>query len=210
VLEANRTSPSFLTAAIRPAGIFGEYDNQALYRMQLIRGAKTRFQIGPNDNLFDYTHVTNIAYSHLIAAEALLQTNALGVTPLDSEKVDGEAFFITNGEPVYFWDFIRRVWHERGLPEDKAYNVKKVFVLNAGVALILASILEFVMGIFGKSPNFTHNAVRASIMTRYYNIDKARRRLKYEPIISLEDGIKRGVKEVAARQAREEESKKKA
>jgi sterol-4alpha-carboxylate 3-dehydrogenase (decarboxylating) len=210
VLEANRSSPSFLTAAIRPAGIFGEYDNTTLYRMQLIRGFKTKFQIGSNDNLFDYTHVTNVAYSHLLAAEALLHTNALGVTPLDSEKVDGEAFFISNGEPAYFWDFIRKVWQERGLPEDKSYNVKKVFVLNAGVAIVLATILEFVMGIFGKSPNFTRLAVRASTMTRYYNIDKARRRLSYEPIVSLEDGIKRGVKEVAARQAREEESKKKA
>jgi len=178
--------------------------------MLLIRGSKTKFQIGPNDNLFDYTHVVNVAYAHLLAAEALLQTNALNITPLDSERVDGEAFFITNGEPVYFWDFVRKVWIERGTPEDQAYNVKKVFVLGTGVAIFIATLLEFIMGLFGKSPNFSKIAARSASMTRYFNIDKARQRLKYVPIVSLEDGIKIGVKEVAARQAREQESKKKA
>lgn len=29
-------------------------------------------------------------------------------------QVPGQAFFITNGEPVYFWDFSRMVWKELG------------------------------------------------------------------------------------------------
>lgn len=169
-----------------------------------------KFQIGSNDNLFDSTHVVNVAWAHLLAADALLQTSSLGVMPLDTERVDGEAFFITNGTPVYFWDLMRKIWHERGLPEDKAYDLNKVWVLNTSIALILAALAEIVMGIFGKSPNFSRVAVRASSMNRYFNIDKARQRLKYVPLVSLEDGIKTGVKEVSARQRREEESKKQA
>ncbi|KAI5985360.1 hypothetical protein EDD15DRAFT_2476513 [Pisolithus albus] len=36
--------------------------------------------------------------------------NALAVAEGDPLRVDGQAFFITNGEPVYFWDFTRCVW----------------------------------------------------------------------------------------------------
>jgi sterol-4alpha-carboxylate 3-dehydrogenase (decarboxylating) len=194
VLEANRTSDNFVTCALRPAAIFGEHDTAVLLRTLRITGAATRFQIGPNDNLFDYTYVGNVAHAHLLAVEALVQTLALDVAPLDSERVDGEAFLITNGSPVYFWDFIRRVWLARGTPEDLAFDVSKVFVLGTTFALAIATIMEFIMGLFGKTPNMTRLAVRNSAMTRYYNIDKARMRLKYEPITNLEEGIIRGVR----------------
>ena len=114
VLAANRTpSNSFLTCALRPAGIFGEGDQQNLPKMvSAYRKGQTKFQVGDNNNLFDFTYVENVAHGHLLAVQALLQTHTLATAPLDYEKVDGEAFFITNGQPVYFWDFARAVWHE--------------------------------------------------------------------------------------------------
>ena len=36
-------------------------------------------------------------------------------------------------------------------------------------------------------------------MTRYYNIDKAKRRLGYKPIVGLEDGVRRGVADAIKR-----------
>jgi sterol-4alpha-carboxylate 3-dehydrogenase (decarboxylating) len=195
VLEANRSTPGFLTCAVRPVAPFGPGDLM-LSGMLKITGAKTYFQIGGNDNLFDTTYVVNVAHAHLLAAEALLQTLALGggIVPLDTEKVDGEAFFISNGSPAYFWDFTRTVWRERGMPGDDAYNVNKVFVLGTTVATILATILELIMGLFGLTPNFTRLAVRNSAMTRYFSIEKARMRLKYEPLFSVEEGVRRSVK----------------
>jgi sterol-4alpha-carboxylate 3-dehydrogenase (decarboxylating) len=141
----------------------------------------------------------NVAHAHLLAADALLQTLALSTVPLDTERVDGEAFFITNGTPIYFWDFARRVWKERGLPGDQNYNVNKVIVLGTTVAMIIATLLEIILGFFGLIPNFTRIAVRSSAMTRYFSIEKARLRLKYEPIFSVEEGIKRGVKDAMIR-----------
>jgi sterol-4alpha-carboxylate 3-dehydrogenase (decarboxylating) len=199
VLEANRSKPTFLTCSIRPAGIFGENDTQVLYRPILIRGFKTRFQIGSNDNLFDVTYVANVAHSLLLAAKALLITNSMSTAPLDIEKVDGEAFFITNGTPLYFWDLIRRMWQERKLPEDKSYDMKKVWVLNATFAMFIAMIAEFIMGLVGRTPNMTKHAIRQSVMHRYFSIDKARMRLKYVPLYSIEEGIKRGVPECMQR-----------
>ncbi len=106
--------------------IFGEYDTTTLYRILLITGFKTRFQIGNNNNLFDCTHVSNVAHAHLLAVKALLQTLTLETQPLDIERVDGEAFFVTNGSPVYFWDLMRAMWQARGSPEDKNYNLSQV------------------------------------------------------------------------------------
>ena len=170
---------------------------------------KTRFQIGDNTNLFDITYVRNLAHAHLLAVEALLQTSTLKTTlPLDTERVDGEAFFITNGTPVYFWDACRRAWQARNLPEDKEFDMARVWVLGTTMAMVIATLLELIMGIFGRSPNFTRVAVKNSAMTRYFNIEKARRRLGYQPIWSLDEGITKGVAECMARIRREEESKK--
>lgn len=61
---------------------------------------QTKFQIGDNTNLFDFTENTNVSHAHHLAAAALLTTldrEEQGQSkPLDNEKVDGEAFFITS------------------------------------------------------------------------------------------------------------------
>jgi sterol-4alpha-carboxylate 3-dehydrogenase (decarboxylating) len=94
-------SPRFLTCAIRPSGIFGFGDLvvlpgilDAYYRGQ------TKVQIGDNQNLFDFTENTNVAYAHYLAAAALVRNQKS--LPEDDVKIDGEAFFITNDEPQCF------------------------------------------------------------------------------------------------------------
>ncbi|KAF2674491.1 C-3 sterol dehydrogenase/C-4 decarboxylase-like protein [Microthyrium microscopicum] len=205
VLEANRSSSSsLLTCALRPAGIFGDHDNTSLLRTLQIRGAKMCFQIGNGENLFDFTYVKNVAHAHLLAAEALLQTHTLGITPLDSERVDGEAFFITNGEPVYFWDFIRRIWILRGMPEDKTFDLSKVWVISITVGMFFATLSELIMGLLGRTANFNRLSIKASAMTRYFNIDKARMRLKYEPLFGLDEGVQRGVRQMVSQESTSE------
>lgn len=155
------------------------------------RKGQTKFQVGSNENLFDFTYVGNVAHAHLLAVQALLHThNIIPTIPLDTERVDGEVFFITNGQPTYFWDFARTVWHEAGdrLP------VNKVWVLGEGVAWAIGAVLENVFWIMGKTPNLDRAKVRYSCMTKYHNIDKARQRLGYQPIVDLHEGIKRGVR----------------
>jgi sterol-4alpha-carboxylate 3-dehydrogenase (decarboxylating) len=168
--------------------------------MLKITGAKTYFQIGTNDNLFDFSYVDNVAHAHLLAAEALLATLALRTMPLDTERVDGEAFFIGNGTPVYFWDFTRAVWIARGTPADARYDVRSVWVISVTFAMVIATIAEVVMGMFGRVPNFTRLAVKSSSRTRYFSIEKARKRLGYEPLVSVQEGLRRSVGQSIARQ----------
>ena len=192
VLAANRKYTDMLTVAIRPAGIFGEGDMQFTPNLlKALAKGQTKFQLGENDNLFDCTYVGNVAYAHILAAVALMDTHALGSTqPLDHERVDGEAFFITNGEPVYFWDFARSVWRAGGDRTD----VEKVWVIGGGVGLMLADLVEWGFWLAGgRVPNLTRQKVKYSIMTRYYCIDKARVRLRYAPKWGMEEAVRRTV-----------------
>lgn len=205
VLAANRSAeyPNLLTAAIRPSAMFGEGDVQLIPPMSAVyyRG-QTGFAIGTNDNLFDYTEISNVAHAHHLAASALLATHERTskgqIPPLDHEKVDGEAFFITNDSTMYFWDFTRRVWKELGYTADPA----KAIVLSKSTALVLAAVMRWVYWIMGKGqPTLTNQGVIYSCLTRYYNITKAKTRLGYEPVVDIDDGITRGVREAIYRGA---------
>ncbi|MCJ1378447.1 erg26, C-3 sterol dehydrogenase [Xylographa soralifera] len=195
VLAANRkhTNSNMLTCSLRPAAIFGEGDVQMVPAMHLayLKG-QTGFQLGVNDNIYDFTYVGNIAHAHILATQALLATHArLPSIPLDYERVDGEAFFITNGAPLYFWDFARAVWKYAG---DTKEPKKDVWVIPRSVGLPIASIIEWAFWIIwqGKAkPNLTRRIVNYSCMTRYYNIDKARKRLGYEPLVDMQEAIRR-------------------
>ncbi|KAM0283617.1 hypothetical protein ACHAQH_002395 [Verticillium albo-atrum] len=192
VLAANRQEDSkLLTTAIRPAGIFGEGDTMAtLQLIRIHRQNRTGFQIGDGDNLFDFTHVANIAHAHLLAARLLLVSSRAPTVPLDHERVDGEAFIVTNDAPIFFWDFARAVWRAAG--SDK--GTSHVWAIPREVGLVMGFASEVIFHILGKTPTFTRQRCVYSCMTRYYNITKAKRVLGYRPIVSLDDGIKRGVK----------------
>ncbi|KAL6711862.1 erg26, C-3 sterol dehydrogenase [Coniothyrium glycines] len=200
VLEANRKPESFLTCAIRPAGIFGEGDVQLLPKMiSAYKKGQTKFQVGDNENMFDFTYVENVAHGHVLALRALQHTHKnLSTIPLDHERVDGEAFFVTNGEPTYFWDFARAVWHEAGdrLP------LSSVWHLSSDTAWTIGAVLEWLFWVLGKKPNLTRAQVKYSSMSKYHNISKARQRLGYEPIVSLGEGIRRGVQYILEQDAK--------
>lgn len=202
VLAANRKRNNMLTIAIRPSGIFGEGDQQVVPGLlKAYYGRKTKFQLGENMNLFDFTYVGNVAYAHILAAIALMNTLELPTVPLDHEKVDGEAFFITNGTPVYFWDFARLVWRAAGDQTD----LPEVWTIGKGIGLKLASLLEWLFWFAGgRKPSLSWKAFNFSSMTRYYNIDKARTMLGYKPPFGMEEGVQRTVKYI---QEQEEQKK---
>ncbi|MCJ1447642.1 MAG: erg26, C-3 sterol dehydrogenase [Stictis urceolatum] len=191
VLASNKKYGDMLTACLRPAGIFGEGDVQLIPgTLQVLKEGKTGFQLGDNTNRFDFTYVGNVSYAHLLAANALLQTHGMETKPLDYERVDGEAFFVTNDQPVPFWDMMRAVWSAGGWKGGKPWVIGKEW------GLLLASLLEWVVWIasFGKKePTLTRRKVKYSCMNRTYNIEKVKYRLSYTPLVSLEEGVRRGV-----------------
>lgn len=72
VLDANNESEGFLTIALRPAGIFGPGDRQLVPGLRSVaKLGQSKFQIGDNNNLFDWTYVGNVADAHVLAAQKL-------------------------------------------------------------------------------------------------------------------------------------------
>lgn len=62
------------------------------------------------------------------------------------------------------------------------------------LGLVIGFMAEVTCGLIGKKPTFTRQRCLFSSMTRYYSIEKAKARLGYKPIVSLEDGIRKSVK----------------
>lgn len=151
--------------------------------MKVLADGKTHFQIGPNNNLFDMTYIENAAHAHLLAAAALLEQDEN--TPAEYQAA-GEAFFITNGEPVYFWDFMRAIWKRYQNPINEKFTV-----LPFWLGLVLGGACDAVAAVTGKEMAFSTFRVKFTTLNRYFNIKKAKLRLGYEPIVSLEEGLKR-------------------
>lgn len=112
------------------------------------------------------------------------------VNPL---QVAGQVFFITNGEPTYFWDFPRMIWNEldKYFPEKR--KPRGIFKLSRFIGLTAATGSEWFGYLTGRDVTFTRFKVAFSCATRYHNIEKARRILGYEPVVGLEEGVKRTV-----------------
>jgi len=254
VLAAN--GEKMATCAIRPAGIFGPGDRQMIQNFyNVVLNNQTRFQIGDNTNLADFTYVANVAHAHLLAVDKLhtgysveslsdalpsidislgshriptsdarplgpntspSEADRLAAQKFDSGEYDpndirpvlrsrmdqfsaqanvetpgvtckiaGEAFNITNGEPIYFWDFARTIWRNLG------HVPPYIIPIPLNIGFVLAILAEAFSALTKKEPGFTRFRVATACGTRYYDIEKSRRLLGYEPIVGLDDGMKR-------------------
>ncbi|KAL8967468.1 MAG: hypothetical protein Q9197_005415 [Variospora fuerteventurae] len=191
VCESNSPAHGLLTACLRPAGIFGEGDTSTLQKMiENAQAGKNKFQVGSGENLFDWAYVANAASAHLLASEALLTAAASG--PTSGPQVAGEAFFITNGDPMPFWDFVRAIGEAAGYPVKK----ENVWVIPKSIGLAMALNAEWFVWLlsFGRqSATMNRAGIRFSCLTRTYSIEKARTRFGYDPKVDMKEGIRRGV-----------------
>lgn len=177
VMNANDPA-SLLTVCLRPAGIFGPGDRQLVPGLRTAaRLGQSKFQLGDNNNLFDWTYVGNVADSHVLAAQKVLD-------PRFASQLGGETFFITNDAPTYFWTLARTVWKADGHIDN--YNI----VLSRPVAIAAGYLSQFFSKLLNKEPGLTAFRAKITCATRYHDITKAKTVLGYTPEVSLEQGIK--------------------
>ena len=188
VLDANGRG-GLRTLCLRLPGVYGERDAQVIPRsLNVLQEGRHRYQIGDNIDLFDWLSATNAARSHLLAAKALLRQSDDG-----NGKVDGEAFFITDGNPIPFWNLHRQIWSAAG---DKTAP-EEIRVIPAWFMLGLASVVEWLYWVFTlglKRPRVLKRQYMAyTCNTRTYSIEKARERLGYKPVDDRDEQVQRGV-----------------
>ena len=170
------------TCALRPHVVFGPGDNRFMPTL-LAKGRKgqLRVQIGRGIWLSDYTYVTNMTDAVLLADDALAKDGLNSIAA-------GQAYFITNGEPMPFWDFIRKVAARLGFPPIK-YRAPKSLIY--AIAAVKEGIDTLKGGTLNAEDGFTRFAIRYMCTHHYFSIEKARRELGYNPSVSVEEGIER-------------------
>lgn len=177
VLAAN--DPQLATIALRPHVVFGPHDGRFL--PALIAHAKSgrlRVQVGRGTWLSDYTYVDNLVDALLLAADRLAPASA----------ISGKAYFITNGEPMPFWDFVRRVIDRLRLPPIR-YAVPHQLVY--GIAAMKEAFETLRGGEVMPEDGLTRFAIRYMCTHHYFSIERARRELGYVPRVSVAEGIER-------------------
>lgn len=173
VLDAN--TPSLKTVSLRPSLMVG-LQEYALIPAQLdaLAQGKSNIQLGDNKNLINLVSSDNCTSAHLLALHALLDPSRA------NGKVDGEAFNITDDNPLPFWDVARDIWRAAG----DTTELTDVKVIPAWVANIMASVAEFAFRwVFfsSKSPELNRHVVNFCTNTYTYDISKAKKVLGYHP-----------------------------
>ncbi len=174
VLAAN--GPSLSTCALRPHLIWGPRDSHLIPR--LIARARTGQlrRVGDGTNRVDMVYVENAAEAHLQAADVLLPQSA----------VAGNAYFISQGEPVNCWQWIDEILALAGLPP-----VRRSISLRAawGVGAVLEGAHK-ALG-FASEPRMTRFLAAQLGTSHYFNIARAKRDFNYSPRISTAEGMRR-------------------
>ncbi|EIN10049.1 hypothetical protein PUNSTDRAFT_143387 [Punctularia strigosozonata HHB-11173 SS5] len=186
VLNANGQN-GLLTVALRPSTVFGPGDTQFMRAFQeTFDSGWSHIQIGDNTNLTDWTYVDNVADAHLLAADKLAPENP---------DVAGQAFFITNGEPIPFWDFSRKVYERlREVdPASAACSQRPICSVPKTFGYLIGLLSEWWNWFRGTEPIMTRYRVMYFSAVRYHNIGKARAVLGYDPKVSVDEGINRMV-----------------
>ncbi|XP_025088526.1 sterol-4-alpha-carboxylate 3-dehydrogenase, decarboxylating-like isoform X3 [Pomacea canaliculata] len=179
VLAAN--TKDFYTCAVRPHGIFGPRDPHLLpTAVDLARRGKFKFIIGDGKNLVDFTYIDNVVHGHILASENLG----------GGSVVCGKAYNITNDEPIYFWTFMTQIVTGMGYDAPK-YHLPYLLVYFIAVFLMLISRLLSPFCHF--IPSFTPMKVALAGTHHFYLCDRAKKDMKYKPLVSLDDGIRKTI-----------------
>lgn len=176
VLAANGDD-GLKTCALRPHLVWGPRDHHLTARLiQRARAGRLR-RVGDGANLVDISYVENVAAAHLQAADALDETVS---------TVAGNAYFLSQGEPVNCWQWIDEVLALANLPP-----VRKTISANA--AWRLGGVCEAVWRLLGlrSEPPLTRFLASQLSTSHWFDIAAARRDFGYEPRVSTAEGMQR-------------------
>ncbi len=185
VLGANGQNGTW-TVALRPHVIFGPGDNRLIPAiLERAQAGKLKFSVGDGTKLSDFTYIDNFTQAVLNAADRL--------TP--DAPTAGQAYFITNGEPMGFFEFVKEFLAQMDLPPIRG---SVPFWIAYPVAAIKESIDTLKGGTLNAESGMSRFSVKYMCTHHYFSIEKARRDLDYKPDIDIAEGIRRTVAHLQA------------
>ena len=168
VRQANRPG-SFETVVVRPRFVWGPGDTTIIPSLTAaVKSGQFRW-IGGGRHRTSTTHVDNAVEGMWLAAQ---------------RGVAGAAYFVTDGEPQVFRDFVTRLLATQGVePGDGELPLPLArFVAAAGEAAWRRLPLP-------GSPPLTRMALWVSSLECTIDISRARAELGYSPVVSIDDGL---------------------
>lgn len=162
------------TVTLRPHLIFGPGDSHLLPTI-IERARLGRLPIvGRGTNRVDVTFIDDCVAAHLCALTALEKNPALS----------GEAFFISQGEPVGLWAFIDEVLARAGVGRLRRR-------VNSQVAFWIAGALERLYRMVPNQPEppLTTFLVKEMSTDHFFDITKAREQLGFNPRYSVIEAL---------------------
>lgn len=182
VLDANDPS-RLMTCALRPHLIWGPGDRHLIPRIIQRARLKQLRRVGDGTNQIDTTYIDNAVHAHWLAAKALEP----------AAEACGRAWFISQGEPVNCWGFINEILGLAGMPPVRDR-------ISFYWAWRLGALLEGWHEMFSiqTEPRMTRFLAAQLAKSHYFDISRARQDIGYEPIVSLEQGMKRLAASISA------------
>ncbi len=175
-LVLNHKIADLVSCAIRPHLVWGPGDPHLISRL-LARGRSGKLkQVGKGENRVDISYIDNVAHAHLLAADNLENIGS----------ADGQAYFISQGEPVNLWNWIGELFERTNTPKIRSR-------ISFRAAYLIGGLLESFYLLFRikKEPMMTRFVAEQLAKSHYFSINKAQRDLGYEPLVSNEQGMER-------------------
>jgi nucleoside-diphosphate-sugar epimerase len=168
-----RAAPELGPVMLRPRAVFGPRDAAIVPRLVAVARTGTFPLPGGGRSWADVTYIDNVVAAIVAALEG-------------GKEIEGQAFNITNGQPIQIRDLVERLF--------PALGIKTRFVsVPRTVALALATVSEQ----FAKlrpgqpEPRLTRYGVGLLGYSQTLSIEAARQTLRYEPKVSIDEGIRR-------------------
>ena len=153
--------------------------------LEALRAGRTSIRLGNGKNRWSMCSISNAVLGHILLAKHLL---------LKTSNVDGEAFHIHDGHDIVFWEFPRGVWKAAG---GNPPAIEDMIGIPAVLLLVIAFALEWIywIGTFGQMrPQLMGlQQVQYTCFDHTYSIEKARKRLWFQPQGTWEEGVQEGV-----------------
>lgn len=180
-LAAN--SEKLQVVALRPHLIFGPGDPHLLPRVvESVKAGRLRI-VGDGSAKVDVSYVGNVADAHLDAFDAL-----------ERGKGAGQAYFISQGEPVDLWSWLNSILEGLGqppltqkIPRPLAYGIG---ALCEGVWKVLRRRTD---------PPITRFVAVELAKDHYFDIRKAQHELGYRPRVPMNEALKLTIQDLIRR-----------
>eukprot|EP01018_Ginkgo_biloba_P025593 Gb_29102 [translate_table: standard] len=182
VLQSNGRE-GLLTCAIRPSSIFGPGDKLMVPSLvAAARAGKSKFIIGDGKNMYDFTFVENVAHAHICAEQALDAGAGVG-----KDAASGKAYFITNMDPIKFWDFVSLILRGLGYERPRIHIPVKIVM---PIAYMIEWTYQMLAPYGMPVPQLTPSRIRLLSCNRTFSCSRAEKLIGYSPLVPLEEGIK--------------------